>query len=190
MKTGESGPQQVSTCRCSVLSGAQKGLLEDFPVVQWLRSHAASAGAPGSAPLVREQVLACSEDLEQLKHKNTKEEKEYLPHCQRPLLPFLPPSGDRTGGVLKEMERLPCRALESVTWVCGSVSPEWDDLDGAQPLSFGACSVSQTIGNRPGVVSHCDPRSHALSRLSPLPAAATTHPVLTVQALGQARCSS
>ena len=86
-------------------------------MVQWLRLHAASAGAPGSTPGQGTSPARGSEDLEQLKHKNTKEEKEGLPHCQRPLLTLSPPpSGDRTGGVLKEMERCCHRALEPVTW--------------------------------------------------------------------------
>ena len=57
----------------------------------------------------------------------------------------------------------------------------------AQPLSFGACTVSQTIGNRPQGLCHTvTPSKPCPLWTQPLPAAATTHPARTVQALGQA----
>ena len=93
---------------------SQKGLPGTSLVGQWLRLHAPSAGAPGSIP--GQGTKSC---MLQLRPGTAKKKKEEGPSSS-PGTPFPtlspPPSGDRTGGVLEEMEHFCSRVLEPVTW--------------------------------------------------------------------------
>ena len=83
------------------------------------------------------------------------------------------------------MEQSP--GASDLGFVALSAPPGGMTWTAAQSLSFGACSVSQTIGNRPRGLCHTvTPSKPCPLWTQPLPAAATTHPELTVQALGQA----